>query len=354
MASDRIRINAYRRTSLMIPLTRRQLLRAGLALPSLAATSRIARAQSSDPNPLMIAEMRRRSYPGSAITIDRTLNPAATYTRYVSSYRSDGLKIYAYLTIPRGAKPATGWPVVVFNHGYIPPTQYRTLEKYIGYQDAFARNGYIVFRSDYRGHGSSEGEAAGGYGSPAYTVDVLNALSSIANHPDADPNRLAMWGHSMGGHITLRAMVVDKRIKAGVIWAGVVASYADMLERWRRRQAAQPTPDPNDAQSQRRRWRTELIEKYGDPAANPAFWNAISPISYVADASGPVSIHHGTRDTSVPIEFSQSLADMLKAKSKPHEYFIYQNDDHNLSRNLGLALRRSVAFFDATVKNAAV
>jgi dipeptidyl aminopeptidase/acylaminoacyl peptidase len=155
----------------------------------------------------------------------------------------------------------------------------------------------------------------------------------------------------MGGHITLRAMVVDKRIKAGVIWAGVVGSYQDLLERWRRRQSTQPapTPDPNDP---RRRWRVDLVEKYGEPAANPAFWNEISPSSYVADMAGPVSIHHGTRDASVPIEFSDSLSNRLKAISKPHEYYIYAGDDHNLKNNLGLALRRSVAFFDANLKGA--
>ena len=75
--------------------------------------------------------------------------------------------------------PATGWPVIIFNHGYIPPEQYRTTERYVAYVDGFARNGYIVFRSDYRGHGNSEGEATGGYGTPAYTVDVLNAVAAV-------------------------------------------------------------------------------------------------------------------------------------------------------------------------------
>ena len=133
-----------------------------------------------------------------------------------------------------GQKPKTGWPVIIFNHGFIPPAQYRTTERYVAYVDAFARNGYIVFKSDYRGHGSSEGRAAGGYGSPDYTIDVLNAVSSIKRYQDADPNRIGMWGHSMGGSVTLRAMVVSKDIKAGVIWAGVVASYPDLFSKWHR------------------------------------------------------------------------------------------------------------------------
>lgn len=330
-------------------ISRRTLLRGVAALPMLVPAARSLRAETAEP--LMISEMRKQSYPGSEIVIEETLRPAATYSRYVASYQSEGLKIRAYFTIPRGKKPASGWPVVVFNHGFIPPTVYRTTEKYIGYQDAFARNGYIVFRSDYRGHDKSEGNAAGGYGTPAYTVDVLNALSSVARHADADANRLAMWGHSMGGHITLRAMVVDKRIKAGVIWAGVVASYADLLYNWRRRNPPPtPTPDPNGL-PQARRWRQEFVEKYGEPEKNPAFWDAISPITYASDASGPIQIHHGTNDASVPIEFSQSLADKLAAVNKTHEYFVYSGDDHNLSRGIGLALRRSVAWLDKYVKN---
>jgi hypothetical protein len=114
-------------------------------------------------NPLTIQAMRERSYPGSDLHIEQTLTPGANYDRYIASYLSDGLKIYGLLTVPRGDKPATGWPVIIFNHGYIPPTQYRTTERYVDYVDRIARAGYIVFKSDYRGHGNSEGVARGGY-----------------------------------------------------------------------------------------------------------------------------------------------------------------------------------------------
>jgi uncharacterized protein len=181
------------------------------------------------PHPLSIAAARSRDYPGSDLVVEHVLAPGANYDRQIVSYRSDGLKIYALLTIPRGPRPPTGWPVIVFNHGYIPPAQYRTTERYIPYTDAFSRNGYMLLRPDYRGHGSSEGRAAGGYGSNDYVDDVLNAFSSVRRHPDADPNRMGMWGHSMGGYITLRSMVISPEVKAGVIWAGVVGSYPDLL-----------------------------------------------------------------------------------------------------------------------------
>ncbi len=297
-------------------------------------------------NPLMIEYMRQQSYPGSDIIIEETLAPGVNYKRYVASYLSEGNKIYALLTVPTGVKPATGWPVIVFNHGYIAPEVYRTTERYIAYTDAFSRNGYIVFKSDYRGHGFSEGEASGGYGTPAYTVDVLNAVSSIKRYADADAQRIGMWGHSMGGQITLRAMVVTDDIKAGVIWAGVVGSYPDLLERWRRSVGTQPAVISNSA----RRWRDELVEEYGSPETNPTFWAAISPNSYLADLSGPIELHHGTADSSVPLEFSRILYQQIQAVGGEINLYEYPGDDHNIAANLGTALARSVAFFDTHVK----
>src|SRR5436309_2728086 len=141
-------------------------------------------------NPLAIDAMRQRDYPGSDLVVEQTLPPGSNYRRYVASFRSDGLKIFGLLTVPNGRKPAVGWPVIIFNHGYIPPAQYRTTERYVAYQDWLARSGYITFKSDYRGHGDSQGAAECGYGSPGYVVDVLNALTSPESFPGADAGRV--------------------------------------------------------------------------------------------------------------------------------------------------------------------
>ncbi len=302
-------------------------------------------------HPLMIEVMRQADYPGSAITIEQRLDPGDNYDRYLVSYRSEGLKIYAYMTVPWGATPATGWPVILFNHGYIPPEQYRSTERYVAYADGFARQGYLVFRSDYRGHGESEGEATSAYGSPGYTVDVLNALAAVKTLPEVDPKRIGMWGHSMGGHITLRAMVVSGEIQAGVIWGGVVASYPDLFERWRRRAGDGPTPTP-DPTSTRGRWRQALIDTYGTVEENPAFWAAISANSYVADLSGPLQLHHGTADASVPASFSETLYEQVQAVNRPVELWLYEGDNHDIDGFFWLAMQRSVDFFDRHVKGA--
>lgn len=300
----------------------------------------------NDLHPLSIEKLRSVDFPGSEIKIEETLTPRSNYKRYIASYRSEGLKIYALLTIPNADPPTeAGYPVIIFNHGFIQPAAYRTTEKYIAYVDGFARNGYIVFRPDYRGHGNSEGNATGAYGSSAYTIDVANAVSSVKKLESADPNNIGMWGHSMGGHITLRNMVVSKDIKAGVIWAGVVGSYQDLLERWRRRPTSvQPTI------TGRSRWRADLVERYGQPDQNPQFWNSISANSYLTEISGPLQLHHGTSDQSVPVEFSEKLEAQMIAAGKEVELYKYPGDDHNISKNFSTAMRRSIEFFDKFLK----
>lgn len=301
---------------------------------------------ATPPHPLTIEFLRQQQYPGSEVTIEQVLDPGANYQRYIASYRSEGLKINALLTVPDGERPASGWPVIIFNHGYIPPAEYRTTERYVDYVDAFARRGYIVFRSDYRGHAFSEGTARGGYGYPDYTIDVLNAVAAMKKYAYADPQRIGMWGHSMGGYITLRAMVVDRDIKAGVIWAGVVGSYEDLLTRWRR-PGSVPTPSTS---STARRWRNTLVETYSTPEENPVFWGSISANSYLQDLSGPLQLHHGTADTSVPVEFSTTLTNQVREAGGYVEFYVYDGDNHNLSVNFSDAMFRSITFFDTYVK----
>ena len=242
------------------------------------------------------------------------------------------------MTVPDGQKPSTGWPVIIFNHGYIPPDEYRTTERYIAYVDQIAGSGYMVFRSDYRGHDRSEGSAGGVYTQPNYTIDVLNAVASIKRYPDADRDRIGMWGHSMGGYITLRSMVTTGDIKAGVIWAGVVARYPDLFTRWNAG-ARYTNASPGS-------WVYSLEQLHGSADENPDFWNSISANGYLRDLNGPIQLHHGTEDHDVPWEFSQMLYDEMLEANQGVEFYTYEGDNHNISNSFSQAMERTIEFFD--------
>lgn len=297
-------------------------------------------------HPMTIQAMRQMSYPGSPIVIESTLTAGSNYNRYYAFYLSEGFKIYGLLTVPFGDPPEGGWPSIVFNHGYIPPSQYRTTERYIAYVDWLARSQYIVYRIDFRGHDQSEGVALGAYGDPGYTIDVLNAVASLQQFPLANPEKIGMWGHSMGGYLTLRSMVISQDIQAGVIWAGVVASYSDMMALWRRNT---PGPAPT-APSFARRWQQEWTNEHGSSADNPGFWSSISSNTYVNEISGPIQLHHGTADESVPLIFSELLRDEILAVGGEVEFYSYEGDNHNLSNYFSLAMTRTIEFFDRYLK----
>jgi dipeptidyl aminopeptidase/acylaminoacyl peptidase len=322
------------------------------AVPSATATpspspteTATATPTATPPHPLTIEYLRRQDFSQARITVEETLANGPNYFQYIVSYLSEGLKIRALLTVPFGEAPETGWPVIIFNHGYIPPDVYRTTERYVAYVAGFATTGYIVLRSDYRGHDLSEGEARGAYGSPDYTIDVLNAVGAMKNYPEADPNRIGMWGHSMGGYITLRSMVTDPDIKAGVIWAGVVGPYPNIFNRDDFLIDATPTVEG------RGRWRLELLELFGYPEENPALWASISANSYLADLSGPIQLHHGTNDADVPFSVSELLYQQLHDAGQTAEFNVYPEDDHNISNGFSLAMQLSIQFFDRYVKN---
>ena len=292
-------------------------------------------------NNLSIDALKKGSYPGSDIVIEQTLDNGSNYKRYIASYKSENLKIFGLLTVPDGAPPKGGFPAIIFNHGFIPPAQYVTTQRYVAYQDGFAKSGYVTFKSDYRGHGNSEGTPSGAYGSNAYTIDVLNATTSVEKLSYVNPNKIGMWGHSMGGFLTLRALVVRPEIKASVIWGGVVASYPDMLTKWTRK-----TPYPTDQKT----WRGTFTALYGTPEQNPTFWNSISATSYLSNITGPMQLDYGGADEEVPPDFSKTLYAQMKNAGKTVEIYEYPGDDHNISHDFNLAEQRSIDFFNKYLK----
>jgi len=290
-------------------------------------------------SPMDIEALRARDYPASDLTIEETLDAGSNYQRFIASYISDGNRIYGLLTIPNEPRPEGGYPTILFLHGFIPPDTYVTTADYVASQDGLARSGFVTYKPDLRGHGRSEGTAVGAHFSEAYVVDTLNALSALENFDEVDNKRIGVWGHSNGGLLGLRAIVINDRIKASVFWAGVVGSYTDMLETYYTRIDFLQRLAP------------KVIEEFGLPSEKPEYWNRIDPFNYLDLINGPVQLHHGTSDSSVPVELSVSLNKALLEKGKEVELFQYPGADHNLyGTDFDAAIARTVEFFRNNLK----
>lgn len=268
----------------------------------------------------------------------------SNYTAYLSSYDSDGLRVNGLLTIPTGDRPVDGWPAIVFVHGYIPPSEYTTLGKYVDYVDYLARSGFVVFKIDLRGHGDSEGEPGGAYYSSDYVVDTLNARAALQSSDFVDSDSIGLWGHSMAGNVVMRSMAAQPDIAAGVIWGGAVYTYQDMREygiqdsSYRRPQAPSAT--------QRRNSRQSISEIHGDPEDNGLFWQQMAPTNFLTDLKGAVALHHAVNDDVVSVEYSRGLKNRLEAASVPHELHEYPTGGHNIDgASFSQAMQRTVEFY---------
>ncbi len=262
--------------------------------------STLQEATTKDENSF-IEQLRLRKFNKGEITIEKKLPKKSNFTPYIISYTSDNLKIYAAMNIPDGNGP---FPIILLNHGYYNIRTFKTGDGTNGMATILANNGYITLASDYRGHGESEGE--GGGHQPEYAIDVLNLIASVENIEKADPTRVGMWGHSMGGEVSLRTVEATNKIKALVLWAptlgGGHTSDVDLMDN----------------------------------------------LKYILL---PVSLHQGLLDAEVDPKTSITLLNSLEKENKQIEYFEYKGQDHNF-QNLGwdLISERTINFFDKYLK----
>lgn len=290
---------------------------------------------------MTIPALRQRSYNSQLEGLNR-LSESINFTSYLTSYQSDGLKINGLLTKPKGEQPANGWPAIVFVHGYIPPQQYITTEKYVEYVNYLARNGFVVFKIDLRGHGNSEGEAGGGYYSADYVIDTLNAYAALENADFIDSKRIGLWGHSMAGNILLRSFAAKPDIPAVVIWGGAGFTYTDLQEY----RINDNSYRPQSSDSPSRRKREELTKTHGQFTADSDFWKQVNPSNYLKDLKGAIQLNHAINDDVVSVNYSRNLNKLLDDTSVIHELNEYPNGGHNISgASFNQAMENTTQFY---------
>ncbi len=303
------------------------------------STSSLAPVQS-----VGIPRLQERVYTPTVITSEENVAGGENFTSNIISFVVDGFREYALLNIPTSPRPSLGYPVIILNHGYIQPSQYDTVSSYATIANFFANNGYIVLKPDYRGNGNSQGseDALQRYN---YPVDVLTLLASVKHIPNADMSHMYLWGHSMGGEVTLTVLEVlgkqsslAKGVRAAVLWAPVTdpAQWfgTDNLQKI---PEAILTPFPY----------TKTFQILGTPSDSSAIWQSINPLRFLSAIVTPVQLNHGTGDQTVPYAWSQELAIDMQHAQKFVTFISYPGADHNLSPDTTQALQNNLDFFNS-------
>lgn len=294
---------------------------------------------------LTIENLRQRNYQSSLGEMSEE-SGNEKYISYLTSFDSEGLRINGLLTKPRGVEPQGGWPAIVFVHGYIPPAQYKTLVNYSSYVDHLARNGFVVFKIDLRGHDKSEGEPGGAYYADDYVVDVLSAREALKTANFVNPDKIGLWGHSMAGNIVFRSLVVNRNIPAVVAWAGAGYTYEDLRQYGIDDGSYRPLPPDSPTT----RERAKLRELYGQFDPNHWFWRQVTPINFLEGVKGALQVHHAVDDPVVSVEYGRNLRRMLAGSGINYELVEYPSGGHNISgSSFGQAMQKTVEFFRANL-----
>lgn len=129
---------------------------------------------------------------------------------------SDGLKLVGWFI------PSPGQPAIVVQHGYKD-----SRARMLGVAAMLKRNGYAVLVQTVRGHDASDGETVG-LGSREMD-DLAAWWRWLIARADVDPQRVGIFGVSMGGSLVLQYAAQNPQLKA-VVADCAFSSITDTVE----------------------------------------------------------------------------------------------------------------------------
>jgi uncharacterized protein len=251
----------------------------------------------------------------------------AGFAKYEMSWESGGQTMTGTISLPDGQGP---FPVVVVNHGFIPPDRYWIGQDSGIFGDPMAGHGFISVAPNwpgYAGSGPGPADLPPIAGEVVATLDLISSLSSL---PQADTKRIALVGHSNGGGISEIAMVVDPRVKAVVLHGPVSSDMADNARKWWLSSPGGAGP-------------------LGSPDANPDAYAHLSPRGYFAAGQPPVLLIQGTADHEIPAEWTRATFAALQAKGIESKLSWYPGADHDF---VGADLSAAVAEQEDWIRHA--
>jgi dipeptidyl-peptidase-4 len=237
------------------------------------------------------------------------------YAPYLAAHRAptfgtikadDGTELH-YKMITPVMEPGKVYPVF-FEHYGGPHSQVVTKGWTSPLAEAIVAKGFIYFELDNRGSPNRgvdfESKIWHAMGS-IEVADQLDGAKFLKTLPYVDGKKIAIYGWSYGGYMTLKMLSANQ----GVYAAGI---------------AGAPVTD----------WKlydTYYTERYmGDPRTDPAAYEAAGVLGKASDISDPLLLIHGLSDDNVVFENSSALIAKFQAEAKPFEMMLYPGYTHRV------------------------
>jgi dipeptidyl aminopeptidase/acylaminoacyl peptidase len=271
--------------------------------------------------------------------IDLDAFPLPELVRYKAF---DGLSVPAFLYTPTGYKKGTPIPFVVNYHGG-PEGQFRPVfDRTVQY---LLSEGFGVLQPNVRG--------SDGYGREFLMMDDykkrwdsvrdgVDAAAWLVTSGYAVPGRIATYGGSYGGFMSVACLVEDQqRVDAGTQKERLFGAGIDVVGIVNVKTFLEQTSG----------YRRKLREVEYGPLSDPEFLQSISSIHKIDKINVPMMIAHGLNDPRVPIGEAMQLAVGLMKRGMDPVQFYCHDEGHGFQKleNRLLFSKRMSQFLKSTI-----
>jgi dipeptidyl aminopeptidase/acylaminoacyl peptidase len=256
------------------------------------------------------------------------LDPASLSEPGLIRFRSfDGESIPAFVYRPKGLGEDVRTPVIIDIHGG-PEAQTRPIWNYGAQYFADALKATVIL-PNVRG--------SDGYGRRYLNLDnaekredsvkdIGALLDWVKSRPDLDSARVAVYGKSYGGYMSLAVMThYSDRLAGGVARYGI-SDFTTFL---------------NNTEAYRRDNRRAEYGDERDPRMRKLFAR-ISPMANIAKITKPMLIMQGANDPRVPQSESDQVVAKLRANGNETWYVLFADEGHGFLKKPNNDLRREV------------
>jgi dipeptidyl aminopeptidase/acylaminoacyl peptidase len=244
-------------------------------------------------------------------------------------YASDGLRIRGFIVAPKHQSHRL--PVVIWCRGGIAEFGMVTTGD-LAIMSNWARRGYIIIASQYRGSTGSEGhDEEGG----ADVHDVLALIRLAQRMPEADAENIFLYGYSRGGMMAYEILAANSPVRAAVINSGV-SDFGDLRNR----------PDAKDFEALMR----NAIPNYDEEKAR-GFYSR-SAVQWPEKIHAPLLLLHCTGDWRVRPLQALHMALALQSAKRSYSLIMISGGAHVYLDGDQKKLDTTILdFFDAHIAN---